>query len=477
MNYVVRRGPGLREQDRDELEALLSADCARAAHQLVLDEPAPDVTVYVTGQEHDAIFRPANSFSALIEAENQPDLLMASHLFFVMPAIQDGEWLIAWRTSLTTGTFTGAESLEEVQSEFRLFLGVAGVTDRSAKRQESRYRSASKIRPQSRFVLFLGSLDPDAAASRLKASGVEYIRKRLVSKRENWSVIASLLSDENLVCAVGRVNKKAFDNLGSAAYADVAHELLDALTRVPHLLLAHESVLTGEPPPPVVDDDFDFREYMGRVDHFINPTEAARVAVRALLEEHGISLVPYRTNAEFSVLSDSFVADNERDLLFRVYVPAGRLYAAEADKLLSLFRDWLGKVDSQGVRQGGYETPSGLGSGLGRVLLADVAVAITVATLAIQTAATRLAFSMARDGALPFSTRMGQVSRRTRTPVLPAVVVGALALAILVVNIGQAQLFAVITSVGRGGGLPGLSPRDRAVVGAALPGLARSPAR
>lgn len=94
-----------------------------------------------------------------------------------------------------------------------------------------------------------------------------------------------------------------------------------------------------------------------------------------------------------------------------------------------------------------YVLTSALGSGLGRILLADVAVAITVATLAIQTAATRLAFSMARDGALPFSARMGQVSRRTRTPVLPAVVVGVVALAILVVNIGQAQLFAVITSV------------------------------
>ncbi len=102
------------------------------------------------------------------------------------------------------------------------------------------------------------------------------------------------------------------------------------------------------------------------------------------------------------------------------------------------------RLSSQGLP---YVLTSVLGSGLGRFLLADVAVAITVATLAIQTAATRLAFSMARDGALPFSARMGQVSRRTRTPVLPAVVVGALALAILVVNIGQAQLFAVITSV------------------------------
>jgi 5-methylcytosine-specific restriction protein B len=36
--------------------------------------------------------------------------------------------------------------------------------------------------------------------------------------------------------------------------------------------------------------------------------------------------------------------DDKPGLLFRVYVPSGRLYASEADKMLSLFRDWVSGV-------------------------------------------------------------------------------------------------------------------------------------
>lgn len=49
----------------------------------------------------------------------------------------------------------------------------------------------------------------------------------------------------------------------------------------------------------------------------------------------------------------------EGNLLFRVYVPSGRLYAAETDKLLALFRDWLSDIGRHGVRQDGYRTAAG----------------------------------------------------------------------------------------------------------------------
>jgi amino acid transporter len=81
------------------------------------------------------------------------------------------------------------------------------------------------------------------------------------------------------------------------------------------------------------------------------------------------------------------------------------------------------------------------------VLLADVAIAICVCTLAIQTAATRMMFSMSRDRMLPFSARLGRVSAVTGTPVLPAIVVGALAIALLLVNVGEASLFTALASV------------------------------
>jgi urea carboxylase system permease len=94
-----------------------------------------------------------------------------------------------------------------------------------------------------------------------------------------------------------------------------------------------------------------------------------------------------------------------------------------------------------------YVLTSQLGTGLGRVLLVDVAVAIAVCTLAIQTAASRMMFSMSRDRMLPGHRVLGRVSPRTGTPITPSVVVGVLALLILLINLGQAQLFTAVTGV------------------------------
>ncbi|MFF6980610.1 amino acid permease [Streptomyces sp. NPDC008343] len=91
-----------------------------------------------------------------------------------------------------------------------------------------------------------------------------------------------------------------------------------------------------------------------------------------------------------------------------------------------------------------YVLTSSLGDGVGRALLADVVVAITVATLAIQTAACRMLFSMARDGQLPFSRRLARVGPRTGMPGAPAVVVGALAAALLLLNFASPEAFLAI---------------------------------
>ncbi|WP_107659395.1 amino acid permease [Nocardia suismassiliense] len=94
-----------------------------------------------------------------------------------------------------------------------------------------------------------------------------------------------------------------------------------------------------------------------------------------------------------------------------------------------------------------YVLTSKLDSPAGTVLLGCVAVAITVCTLAIQTAGTRLMFSMARDGKLPFARRLAGVHPRFGTPVLPAVVIGLLGIGLLVLNLGNAAIFATLASV------------------------------
>uniref|UniRef100_A0AAU3HWB0 Amino acid permease n=1 Tax=Streptomyces sp. NBC_01393 TaxID=2903851 RepID=A0AAU3HWB0_9ACTN len=91
-----------------------------------------------------------------------------------------------------------------------------------------------------------------------------------------------------------------------------------------------------------------------------------------------------------------------------------------------------------------YVLTSSLGDGVGRALLADVVVAIAVATLAIQTAACRMLFSMARDKQLPFSGRLAKVDPRTGMPSAPALVVGVLAAALLLLNFASPDAFLAI---------------------------------
>lgn len=50
---------------------------------------------------------------------------------------------------------------------------------------------------------------------------------------------------------------------------------------------------------------------------------------------------------------------DQPDLLLRVYIPSERLYADEANKMMSLFRDWLAVTRGHGIRQTGYRTSSG----------------------------------------------------------------------------------------------------------------------
>jgi urea carboxylase system permease len=94
-----------------------------------------------------------------------------------------------------------------------------------------------------------------------------------------------------------------------------------------------------------------------------------------------------------------------------------------------------------------YVMTAVLGTFWGKVLLVDVAIAIFVCTLAIQTAGSRLVFSMARDGRLPASKHLAHVDPRRGTPVWPSVAIGVLAVAMLAVNIGNAALFTTLSSV------------------------------
>ncbi len=110
----------------------------------------------------------------------------------------------------------------------------------------------------------------------------------------------------------------------------------------------------------------------------------------------------------------------------------------------------VGDINDPQIATGGLQfiVKDVLGSTIGTIFLLAVVIAITVCNLAVQSASIRMMFAMGRDNNLPAGKHLARVSPKTKTPVVPAIVSGVIAVLILVVNVGQPQIFTVITSIG-----------------------------
>ena len=88
-----------------------------------------------------------------------------------------------------------------------------------------------------------------------------------------------------------------------------------------------------------------------------------------------------------------------------------------------------------------------LGPRLGVFLLVEVIFAVFVCALAVHAGSVRLMFAMARDNNLPFAHSLAHVQAWSKAPIVPSVVVGVLAAAILVVNINLPNVIETLCSV------------------------------
>jgi urea carboxylase system permease len=93
-------------------------------------------------------------------------------------------------------------------------------------------------------------------------------------------------------------------------------------------------------------------------------------------------------------------------------------------------------------------TKNVLGDFWGDVFLWDCALAIFVCCLAIHAMSVRILFAMGRDNNLPGGVRLSTVSGKRRVPVFPAVLVGAIAIAILAVNILNPYAVTIVLGLG-----------------------------
>lgn len=226
------------------------------------------------------------------------------------------------------------------------------------------------------FFLIVGSIKSESATTEIRSSGRVWIQKMLNSKPYNWRSIIELIKSPHNRGTIVQLSARDYGRIASEDYSEVATSLFENLTGKSHIIFVHEAVfLTDEqrsdpddPGAPAASSDSsqaqelteeEIFSNMMEEDMFPRVPEEARTAVNELLRMRKLDVRPYVSNFERSTMARKFIEESQSNLLFRVYVPSGRLYADETEGLLGLFRDWLGTTGRGSVRQDGYKTNAG----------------------------------------------------------------------------------------------------------------------
>lgn len=241
-------------------------------------------------------------------------------------------------------------------------------------------------------VLLLGSVNREGATMALKATKKVYKHKLLDSSLKNWISIVVAFDDFKVTSVIAKLTKNTLMLLASPQYHAVAYELFRRVAQVPHIVFCHETLITGkmkdesvnglgverylaeianlDPESPdyheqlaVLEEQRIFEEEHGGLFYeyyFTPPPEDIRRGALQFIYDCGISITPYQKNFELSLLSSSFIDDQEHNLIFRMYIPTAKLWSGEAEKILQLFRDYLQKVSAINVRQDQRKTNQGV---------------------------------------------------------------------------------------------------------------------
>jgi hypothetical protein len=193
------------------------------------------------------------------------------------------------------------------------------------------------------LVLLLGNIDHEGITSWLKASGEQYKKKVLDSTPKNWQSILEYFDIFKIRAVMVKLNAQAYTLLAHPNYQEVGQKLLARIANARHMVSVFEDFLSGYPnsEETKVPNESHWQD---------NPPQQVLDRVNSALRSLDLNLVPYSRNADLTVVATRFLTDALEQLLFRVYVPRGRLWSNEVDRLLQLFRDYLLKTGRTGVR-------------------------------------------------------------------------------------------------------------------------------
>lgn len=198
------------------------------------------------------------------------------------------------------------------------------------------------------LTLLLGNIGHEGILSTLRAAGRQYKIKFLESKVKNWESILGYFEKYTIECVLVKLSARAISLMASDEYNGIRDKIFQKIGSVENIVFVFEDMLSGR------------YEEGAWPDYHHRPSEKVRDSVFEMLSEYDVRIMPYKRNAEVTVMAEIFLIETEQNLVFRLYVPSGRLWSNESDRLLQLFKDYLTNVARISVRLDQYRTDKGI---------------------------------------------------------------------------------------------------------------------
>lgn len=202
---------------------------------------------------------------------------------------------------------------------------------------------------ETKFFLFLGDANREGVLSKIKTNNFKYITKKLESGTDNWRQIIRIMNRNNITGVIVTFPAHVMRIAASDSHRALAREIFERMKRIPHIIFIHETFFRG-----TISFEPDGETYS-----FGHILDDERESINYFINEFNLTIAPYKTNAEMSVLTTEFVDMNGSNLAFRMYIPHERIWSNETRVMIGLFRDYLTRVSGLKVRQEERATPLG----------------------------------------------------------------------------------------------------------------------
>jgi len=208
----------------------------------------------------------------------------------------------------------------------------------------------------------------EGVTSNLRSSGRQFHTIRL-AELPSWRDAIKVFDSYDVTGVIAKFSITVLTRVGDANHARDVNELIDRVAPLPHVVFMSQGIYTGdamrraeEDASRVLDRDSTLRVQEVMVANTLLTPDGIQKLKRGVdfIKNSPLRVVVARNDAEITVAAEQFVREAEKGLLFRAYLPSGRIWETEFDRLLTLFKDFLVRVANADVRLEQNRTPYGV---------------------------------------------------------------------------------------------------------------------